>query len=187
MKKSTNKFLRLLFLSVMLWMTMSAQGKAAELAPVREEAAEFARESQAQEKEAESALQEGEVSPVTEGLVWQEDHYVLYEGGAQVTAEGWEELSTGIFYIDSNGFVTAKMEAVQGNWNLYYLQSGTAEWQQQKNLVCRLHDGKMYYFDARGIRDTIKGWKEINSTELYYVDDSGSVASKLEQAQGVWR
>ncbi|MCI9083242.1 MAG: polysaccharide deacetylase family protein [Lachnospiraceae bacterium] len=187
MKKSTNKFLRLLFLSVMLWMTMSAQGKAAELAPVQEEEAEFARENQAQEKEAESALQEGEVSPVTEGLVWQEDHYVLYEGGAQVTAEGWKELSIGIFYIDSNGFVTAKMEAVQGNWNLYYLQSGTAEWQQQKNLVCRLHDGKMYYFDARGIRDTIKGWKEINSTELYYVDDSGSVASKLEQAQGVWR
>ena len=100
MKKSTNKFLRLLFLSVMLWMTMSAQGKAAELAPVQEEEAEFARESQAQEKEAESALQEGEVSPVTEGLVWQEDHYVLYEGGVQVTAEGWKELSAGIFYID---------------------------------------------------------------------------------------
>lgn len=190
-EKNTRKILALLFLFVMLWITMSREGEAAGLSDIPEEGAVSMGESLTQEEETallrKSVELEDETEPVLDGPIWQEDHYVLYDGGIQIIEEGWKELSSGQFYVDSSGFVTAKLEKEQGNWMLYWIQSGTAEWELQKNMVSTLSDGRMYYFDSRGMRDIAEGWKEISPIELYYVDDSGCVVTKLEQKQEFWR
>ncbi len=192
-RKISEKVRKMLILSAIFWMAASAQAKAAELSPVQKDETAVIKEGAIEHLETEQteepAHEEEEPSTPTvqDGLVWQEEHYVLYEAGVQITAEGWKELLTGIFYVDNSGYVTKKMEEAQGKWSLYYLKPAAPEWQLQMNLVSQLHDGKLYFFDSLGIRDTAEGWKEISSSEIYYVNSSGFVCSKMEQTQEVWK
>lgn len=122
-----------------------------------------------------------------DGLVWQESHYILFLEGAQVTEEGWKEVSGVKFYVDSSGFVSSKLEQTKEGVSLFKFSFEKAEWVQQKNEICVLDDGRMYYFNSSGNCDTAEGWKEVSQTEIYYVNGSGFVASRLEKFQQIWR
>lgn len=85
-----------------------------------------------------------------DGLVQQENYYVLYVGGQQVTAAGWQELPIGKFQIDSNGHVTARMKGAGGSWQFYHYNSAGVSWELQSN-IWETVNGKDYYFDSAGI------------------------------------
>lgn len=92
---------------------------------------------------------EGENIPA-DGLVQQGNYYVLYVGGQQVTAAGWQELPTGKFLIDADSHVAARMEAAGSSWLFFQYSSDTLSWELRGN-IWETVNGKDYYFDTTGI------------------------------------
>ncbi len=92
---------------------------------------------------------------VSDGLVLQDGHYVLYMEGRQVTETGWWGSNRESFRISQEGYVTAKMEAVGGICRFYELETQTMHWELQKDtweVLRGIHaDGREYYFDKKGI------------------------------------
>ncbi len=166
---------------------------------------------------------------VTEGLVWEEDHYVLYIAGLQVSAEGWQEFSGVKYYINSDGTVTEKIEASGKELKLFQFDFQTEKWKGQKETwrqmgpeeyyfnkkgicillyhsdtqkcqeytdgvmktvkrkLCRLQNGKLYYFGSNGIRVLAKGWQKVSGREYVEIGKKGYVVSKMKKPAGVWR
>lgn len=53
-----------------------------------------------------------------------------------------------------------------------------------KNDESRLANGKLYYFNARGVRDTKKGWKNLSGKKYIQVGKSGYVTAKIQNTRG---
>ncbi len=56
-----------------------------------------------------------------------------------------------------------------------------------KKDICKLHNGKIYYFGKNGVRLTKKGWKKSSSKEYIQVGKSKWVTAKLQNTKGIWR
>lgn len=56
-----------------------------------------------------------------------------------------------------------------------------------KKDVSALGNGKLYYFNARGVRDTKKGWKKASCNRYIQVGKSGYVTAKIQKGKGVFR
>lgn len=176
----------------------------------------------------ESEPEQGE-DTIQNGLVQQENQYVLYIEGIQITEEGWIELSGEKFYVSKDGFVTARMEEIQGKWKFYSYHSDTQEWEKQINSwktvlekeyyfnksgsCTRIYDinkkqlsivkngqsmlannqeyvlsnGKIYYFNAKGIKTTKKGWKKVSGKKYIQIGKKGYVVSKVENIKDAWK
>lgn len=89
------------------------------------------------------------VPSVPDGLVQEGSRFLLYQNGAQVTEEGWQEIYGQRFYINSGGYVTARMEEIGGNWRYYEYDLNSSNWAIKKNAwSCVL--GIDYFFDRSG-------------------------------------
>ena len=102
------------------------------------------------ESEEEKPGGEEEEPTIENGLVQQENYYVLYIEGKQVTQEGWQELKNEKFYVGSDGHVLKRMEEADGSFRLYACDPGKAEWKSQKK-IWEVVRGKEYYFNTAGI------------------------------------
>ncbi len=182
-----------------------------------------------QPKDTSKKESEPEEDTVLTGLVQQENQYVLYIEGVQITEEGWIELSREKFYVSEDTFVTARMEEIQGKWKFYSYHSDTQEWEKQINSwktvlekeyyfnksgsCTRIYDinkkqlsivkngqsmlannqeyvlsnGKIYYFNAKGIRDTKKGWKKVSGNKYVKIGTKGYIISKMINTKGTWK
>lgn len=56
-----------------------------------------------------------------------------------------------------------------------------------KNNLCRLPNGKLYYFNAKGIRVTKKGWQEVSASQYMQLGKKGYVIAKLEKKSSYWK
>ena len=56
-----------------------------------------------------------------------------------------------------------------------------------KKDICKLHNGKIYYFGKNGVRLTKKGWKKSSSKKYIQVGKSKWVTAKLQNTKGIWR
>ncbi len=56
-----------------------------------------------------------------------------------------------------------------------------------KKDVCRMKDGKLYYFNSKGIREHKKGWKEASGSKYFQVGKSKWVTAKMENTKGTWK
>ncbi len=56
-----------------------------------------------------------------------------------------------------------------------------------KKDICKLHNGKIYYFGKNGIRVTKKGWNKLSSKEYIQVGKSKWVTAKMQNTKGIWR
>lgn len=99
------------------------------------------------------SFQEGELpSPQAEtqnGLVLQGGHYLLYADGKPVTEPGWKELPDSKFYVDNQGYVTAKMEESGSGWRFFKYNAEAALWEKQTELWETVLTTQ-YYFDTYG-------------------------------------
>lgn len=176
---------------------------------------------------------EGESSPqqmeIPDGLILQDGHYILYMEGKPVTEPGWKELPAGKFCVDSQGYVTSKMEESGDGWQFFQYDTESALWAKQTELwetvlakqyyfdtygnctmiydtetqqlsvrsnrqmlpvkqsVHHLSDGRLYYFNKNGIRQTAPGWKKLSSSELYLTGDQGDIVAKMSKSGNIWR
>lgn len=163
------------------------------------------------------------------GLVLQDGRYLLYIEGKPVTEPGWKELPAGKFCVDSQGYVTAKMEESGDGWQFYQYETEAGLWTKQTELwetvltkqyyfdtygnctmiydtetqqlsvrsnkqmlpvkqsVHHLSDGRLYFFNKNGIRQTAPGWKKLSSSELYLTGAQGDIIAKMSKSGNIWR
>lgn len=56
-----------------------------------------------------------------------------------------------------------------------------------KKDICRLRDGKLYYFGKKGVRDTKKGYKKVSEKQYIEVGKHKYVVAKMQKSKGIWR
>lgn len=56
-----------------------------------------------------------------------------------------------------------------------------------KKDVSALRNGKLYYFDARGVRNTKKGWKKASNIRYIQVGTSGYATAKIQKGGKIYR
>lgn len=56
-----------------------------------------------------------------------------------------------------------------------------------KKDICKLSDGKYYYFDAKGVKVTQKGFHKASSQKYIQVGKGGYVVAKMEKTGQIWR
>lgn len=88
-------------------------------------------------------------TPAPNGFIRQGDDYVLYQEGVRVTQTGWHELPGEKFQV-TQGYVTARMEQVNGVWKLYQRGAQSGRWEMQKSAWATAAK-KDYYFNQKGI------------------------------------
>ncbi len=95
----------------------------------------------------------------------------------------WEEVLGKDYYFNDSGICSLLYETESKRLFVYH----DGKMILAANKPYELKDGKLYFFDARGIRDTIKGWKQITANEWYYVNQEGRVSSKMINEGGIWK
>ncbi len=117
-------------------------------------------------------------SSVPDGLVQEGSQYLLYQDGIQVTEEGWHEISGQKFYINSGGYVTARMEEIGGSWRYYEYDLNASNWAIKKNVWSHVL-GIDYFFDRSGA--CAKAYN-VTTTQLS-VFQYGQMVPAVNQAQ----
>lgn len=56
-----------------------------------------------------------------------------------------------------------------------------------KKDACTLSDGKLYYFNAKGIRVSKAGWQTLSKTRLVQTAKDGHILSRMAKTNGFWR
>lgn len=114
--------------------------------------------------------------------------WILYQYNSktmdwEIWKDVWAAVSGKEYYFGVNGTCMQIYDTVLGQ---LMVNSGQ-RMVPANNQIYALSDGKIYYFDANGIRKTVRGWVEAAAALSYYLNDSGCVASKLEQMGGIWQ
>lgn len=56
-----------------------------------------------------------------------------------------------------------------------------------RNDICKLNDGRLYYFDTKGIKVTKKGWRKLSDKKWIQVGTYGYVVTKMEKNNNTWK
>ncbi|MCI8280905.1 MAG: polysaccharide deacetylase family protein [Lachnospiraceae bacterium] len=56
-----------------------------------------------------------------------------------------------------------------------------------KKEACTLKNGKLYYFNGKGIRVTKKSWQKISGNKYIQIGSKGYVVSKIEKTKNIWK
>ncbi len=134
--------------------------------------------------------------------------YIQIGASGYVTAK--MEKSGGTFKYHVYNYKAGRWEKQRDTWNTvkekqyYFNKNGnctkiyntkTRKCQRYKNGrmhtvkkdVSALHNGKLYYFDARGVRDTKKGWKKASGIRYIQVGTSGCATAKIQKSGQIYR
>ena len=95
----------------------------------------------------------------------------------------WRRVGEKEYYYNKNGKCTRIYDRKTGKCQKY----SDGKMRAVKKDMCRLRDGKLYYFDGKGVRVTKKGWKKVSAKKYIQIKKSGYVTAKMEKTGEIWR
>lgn len=117
------------------------------------------------------------------GNIWRFFKYNPKTSSWKKQRDLWEPVSTKLYYFNKSGNCTKVYDTETER--LKVRKNG--KMRLARRAVSSLNDGKLYYFQKNGARDTSAGWKKASSSELYCVHKKGYVTSKMLASKNTFR
>ena len=117
------------------------------------------------------------------GNVWKFFKYNATAAAWEKQRDLWEPVLAKLYYFNKSGNCTMVYDTETEQ--LKVRKNG--KMRLARRAVYPLHNGKLYYFQKNGTRQTSSGWKKASSSERYYVHKKGYVTSKMVKSKNIWR
>lgn len=95
----------------------------------------------------------------------------------------WRRVGDKEYYYNKNGKCTRIYNRKTGKCQKY----SDGKMRTVKKDICRLRNGKLYYFDSKGVRVTKKGWKKVSAKKYIQIKKGGYVTAKMERSGEIWK
>lgn len=117
------------------------------------------------------------------GNVWKFYKYRAKSSSWEKQSDLWEPVLAKLYYFNKSGNCTMVYDTETEQ--LKVRKNGKMRF--ARRAVYPLNNGKLYYFQKDGVRQTSAGWKKASSTEWYYVHRKGYVTARMVQQKNIWR
>lgn len=114
---------------------------------------------------------------------WKYDIYNYKASRWDRQRDVWKTVSRNDYYFNRNGTCTKIYNAKTKKCQRY--KNGRMH--IVKSDVSTLKNGRLYYFNARGVRVTGKGWKKVSGIKYIQVGTSGYATTKIQKNRGMFR
>ncbi|MCI9493938.1 MAG: polysaccharide deacetylase family protein [Lachnospiraceae bacterium] len=111
--------------------------------------------------------------------------YYTYSPSApswQLERKTWKKVNNMDYYFNASGKCIKTY-----NLNTKKCRKYTnGEMKTIKKGICELRNGKLYYFNSKGVRVTKKSWQAVSSTLQIEIGKKGYVTCKMQSKNGYW-
>ncbi|MCI8327623.1 MAG: hypothetical protein HFI37_07585, partial [Lachnospiraceae bacterium] len=115
--------------------------------------------------------------------IWKFYHYQYGSQTWEIQKNVWKIVNEKEYYFNSNGTCTRIYDTRTKKCQKY----SSGKMVSVKNEICTLRNGKLYYFNSKGIRITKQGWKTISSNYYIQVGKNGYVISRMKKTKNIWK
>lgn len=116
------------------------------------------------------------------GKFWKYYTFDSSSASWQLQRKTWKKVNNIEYYFNASGQCVKTYNLDTKKCRKYV----SGEMKTIKKGVCQLRNGKLYYFNSKGVRVTKKGWQAVSGTQRIEIGKKGYVTCKMQQKKGYW-
>ncbi len=117
------------------------------------------------------------------GNIWRYYDYDSETVSFQLQKDVWKNVLGKDYYFSKSGKCTRIYDPASKQCKKLKKDKMTV----MKKEIGRLSDGKLYYFNSKGVRTAKKGWQKSSGSLYVQIGKNGFVTCKMEKKSGYWK